>query len=107
MREIEFALVATIASVGRRRDRLPVLVSREANMRRTTTAAILVLGTTLITGLATSAFAETASVTCKGADEKDVTYTVIGDNCTSTGGTGVKTATCGSDSSGHGGIGNL
>jgi hypothetical protein len=76
-------------------------------MRRTTTAAILVLGTTLITGLATSAFAETASVTCKGADGKDVTYTVIGDNCTSTGGTGVKTATCGSDSSGHGGIGNL
>jgi hypothetical protein len=65
-------------------------------MRPTTTTAILVLGAALITGLVTSAFAETASVTCKGADGKDVTYTVKGDNCTSSGGgsAGYKTASC-------------
>jgi len=77
-------------------------------MRSTT--AILALGTALITGLAASAFAGTASATCKGADGKDVTYTVVGENCTSTGGgsAGYKTASCGSDSSGHGGgIGSL
>jgi hypothetical protein len=71
-------------------------------MRPTTITAILVLGAALTTGLVTSAFAETASVTCKGADGKDVTYTVKGDACISTGGTGKKTASC-TNTNGSGG----